>query len=190
MTKELSLESLGISQEDLAERLVNKLAEGLLSSLDYDEDGYEFRGESPFAKKLNVMVKDRINALVEDLGNKHVLPRVTEMVEGLVLTETNRWGEKTGKSVTFTEYLVQRAEAYMVEPVDYNGKDKAGGDYNWKASTTRVGHLVHAHLRYSIETAMKAALADANSQIVTGLEGAVKIALGSVRDKLKVTVAA
>ncbi|MCR5875118.1 hypothetical protein LRS10_13550 [Phenylobacterium sp. J426] len=189
LAQPLTLEVLGLSQEDLANRLVDRLADGLLTDLHYDEDGFEFRGTSPFAKSLNKLVKARLDALVEDLGSKHVLPRVSELVENLVLQETNRWGEPTGKSVTFIEYLVQRAEAYMTEKVNYEGKSKdESGGYSWSGTQTRVAHLIHKHLHYSIETAMKEALANANSAIAKGLLDTVKLKLGEATAALKVAV--
>lgn len=186
----VTLASLGLTEDDLADRLVDKLAEGLLSSLDYDEDGHEFRGVSPFARKLNVMAKARLDALVEDLGNKHVLPRVTELVEGLVLQETNKWGEKTGKSLTFTEYLIERAEAYITEKVDYQGKAKTeSGGFSWSGTQTRVAHMIHQHLHYEIERAMKEALASVTSNVAKGLNETVRLKLNEAAAAMKVTVA-
>jgi hypothetical protein len=54
--------------------------------------------------------------------------------------------------------------------------------------STRITYLVNHHLQYSIETAMKKALANANSSIVQGIEGAVKIALANATAALQVTV--
>lgn len=187
-TEGLTLEALGLTQESLAERLVDKLAEGLLSSMDYDEDGHTFRGESPFANKLNRMVKDRLNSLVDDLGAKHVVPKVEEMVEGMVLQQTNQWGEKTGKPVTFIEYLTQRADHWMREEVNYDGKTKGSDSYSWKKAGTRVEYVIDKHLQYSIETAMKAAISAANQSIIGGLQEAVKIKLAEVAASLKVEV--
>lgn len=189
MTEAISLEALGLSQESLADRLVDKLADGLLSSLEYDEDGYTFRGESPFANKLNKMVRERLNEIVEDLGNKHVLPVVSEMVEGLVLQETNKWGEKVGNPVTFKEYLVQRADVYMTEKVNYEGKtkDQAGG-YSFNGKQTRVSHMIDKHLHYEIERAMKEAMALATGSIARGLHETVRTKINEVCAGLKVEV--
>mgnify|MGYP001609874141 FL=1 len=78
-----------------------------------------------------------------------------------------------------------RAEAYLKEELDHNGKTKAE-DYNWKKSGTRIAYLVHEHLQYSIQTAMKEALTTANSAIVGGIEQAVKIKLAEVAASMKV----
>lgn len=189
MTTELTLESLGLDQNKLAEKLVDRLAQNMLTSIGYDEDGDEWFGTSPFAKKLNSMVTARLDKIVNELADKHVLPRVNEMVEGLVLQQTNQWGEKVGKPVTFIEYLTQRADAWMREEVNYDGKTKGQDSFSWRKSGTRVEYLIDKHLQYSIETAMKAALSEANKSIIGGLEQAVRIKLGEVAEKLKVNVA-
>ncbi len=186
---ELTLEALGLTEEKLADRLVEKLADHMLSSLQYDEDGGEWNGESRFAKRLSDQVAARLNKIVDDLGEKHVLPRVTAMVEDLCLQETNKWGEKVGKPVTFTEYLVQRADFWLREEVDYSGKTKAEvGGYSFSKSGTRVSYMINQHLQHSISTAMKKALEEANKSIIGGLEEAVKIKLGQIAVQLKTEI--
>lgn len=113
---------------------------------------------------------------------------MNDIVENMVLTETNRWGEKTGKSVTFKEYLVQRAEAYMQEEVNYEGKPRGTDSFSWSARSTRVAYMIHKHLHYEIEAAMKTALANVNSAVTKGLHEATKIAINEVTSKLKVDV--
>lgn len=185
---ELSLENLGLTQEDLATKLVDRIAENLLTGLKYDEDGGEWRSDSPFAKKLDKLIKDRLDTIVNDMANKHVLPVVTSLVENLVLQATNKWGENRGAPVTFKEYLVQRAEAWMTEQVDYQGKAKGTDGYRGNARGTRVSFMIHQHLDYEIQTAMKAAFATSNASIAKGLHEAVRIALNEVLTKLTVEV--
>lgn len=189
MANELTLESIGLDQDKLAEKLVDRLAQNMLTSIGYDEDGDEWFGTSPFASKLNSMVKARLDQIVTELADKHVLPRINEMVESLVLQQTNQWGEKVGKPITFIEYLTQRADAYMQEEVSYEGKTKAeSGSYSWSKRSTRVAYMIDRHLHYSIESAMKAALQNLNSSVAQGLEEATKTAIREVTGKLKVNV--
>lgn len=188
-TNELTLEALGLDQDKLAEKLVDRLAQNMLTSIGYDENGDDWFGTSPFASKLNNMVKARLDQIINELADKHVLPRVNEMVEGLVLQQTNQWGEKVGKPVTFIEYLTQRADAYMQEEVNLDGKTKAeSGSYSWSKRSTRVAYMIDRHLHYSIESAMKAALANVNSSVAAGLEEATKTAIREVTGKLTVKV--
>lgn len=188
-TAELTLESLGLDQDSLATKLVDRLAQNMLTSIGYDADGDEWFGTSPFARKLNDMVKARLDSVVNDLADKHVLPRVEAMVEGLVLQQTNQWGEKVGSPVTFIEYLTHRADVWMREEVNYDGKTKGeNGGFSWTKKGTRVAYLIDRHLQYNIENAMKAALCEANKSIVAGINEAVKIKLGQIAVQLKTEI--
>lgn len=187
-TQELTLESLGIDENVLIGRLVDRLAENVLTSLHYDEDGGEWRGSNPFANKLTSMVTNRLNQVVEELAGKHVLPRVSEMVESLVLQKTNQWGEKVGQPITFIEYMTQRADAFMREEVNYDGKTKGQDSYSWRKAGTRVEYLIDKHLQYNIEKAMVAAVSDANKSLIEGLKEAVNIKLGQIAVQLKTEV--
>lgn len=187
---QITLEALGLTKEDISERVIASIVERMLYDVDAcDEEGNPVQSRSQFQDQLKDRVKQQITASIDEIAAKHVLPNVSIYLENLCLQETNRWGEKQGKSVTFIEYLIGAAERFMSEEVDYEGKPKGdSSSYNWKKSSTRVAHLVHKHLQYSIETAMKGALADANSAIVGGLEHAVKIKLAEVQANLKVAV--
>lgn len=187
----LTLEALGLTQEEIEDRVVNRIVEHALRGVAADEDGEEVSVPTPFARRLDDLVKGAIDARVSAIAEAHVLPKVTAMVENIVLQETTSWGEKRGAPMSFIEYLVKRAEHYLTEPVDYNGKSKeeSRDSYNWSKSQTRIAALVHGHLHYSIETAMKKAVADANAAIVGGLAETVKVKLEEVAKKLKVTVA-
>jgi hypothetical protein len=111
------------------------------------------------------------------------------MIDNLVLQKTNSWGEKVGKSVTFVEYLIEQAHGYMTEKVDSSGKTKEeSGGYSFSGTQTRVAHMIHRHLHFNIETAMKEALATANGSIIKGLEETVKLKLAEILAVLKVTV--
>lgn len=186
----ITLESLGLTQEELADRVVTKLAESIKTGVSYDEDGEEYFSDSNFMRTLNQKVQDMLNAKIDEIGEKHVLPKVTAMVENLVLQETNKWGEKRGEPVTFVEYMVGRAEAYMNEPVNYDGKTKEqSGSYSFSPTQTRITHLIEGHLHYSISTAMKTALNDATTNIAKGINETVRLKLNEAIQGFKVTTA-
>ena len=185
------LESLGITREVLEEKLLDRLVEQFTEKVEWDREEGDFTTRSPFSKKLVEKVRGQIDASIAALAEKHVLPNVHSYIENLTLTETNTWGEKKGKPVTFIEYLVERINAYILEDVDYQGNSQAQArsrGNSWTKATTRITHLVSAHLRYNIEQAVKLALATANSTIVIGLEEAVKIKLAEVAASLQVLV--
>lgn len=184
----IDFESLGITKDDLQERIVEAAVDRLMTDRTEDEDGRSYINKSALKRELEKSIVAHVNEQIGHLATEHVLPRVTEIVDGLTLQETNKWGEARGQKLTFIEYLVQRADAYMREEVDFEGRPKGSDAYNWKASGTRITYLVNKHLHYSIESAMKQALSHANHSITQGLEGAVKIALANATAALKVQV--
>lgn len=186
---EISLETLGIDQEELTNRLVDRLCDRLVSVIGVDEDGDEWCQESPIGERLRKETQRIVDEKVAALANEHVLPKIHEYVDNICLQETNKWGEAKGEKLTFIEYLTRKAEAYLVEDVDYQGKTKnESGSYTWKAHTTRIASLVHKHLQFSIERAMKEAVGAANSQIAGGIQQAVGLALQEICAKIKVDV--
>ncbi len=185
------LESLGITKEELQQRVIDRAVERIFETTGIDEDGDDFIETSPFAGRLEKAVKAAIDDRVAEIAEKHVLPITGDLVENIVLQATNKWGEKTGQPVTFREYMIARAENYLTEQVDYQGKTKGeAGGFSWNASQTRITHLVHQHFQYSIHTAMTEAVKSANDKIAEGIQEAVKVKLGEITQKLKVEVKA
>jgi hypothetical protein len=186
------LESLGITKEQIIERVIEACADRIMTDCGLtDEDGNprSCQENSPLAIKLKAIVKERIDAGLAQVVDKHILPNVTQYIENVTLQETNKWGEKRGSLVTFIEYLTGRAEAYLTEKVDYQGKSQGESQgYSWIGSQTRITHMVHEDLHYSIATAMKKALEIANSAIATGIEETVRIKLQEVCKSLQVKV--
>lgn len=172
----MNLEELGFTKEELQNRVVDQICDQLLTSKSFDEDGDETEMQSTLHRKLNEIIKKRVDEKIEELGAKHVLPRVSEMVENITIQKTNGWGEAKEAPISFIEYLIRRAEAYMVEKVDHNGRGKGEGDsYNWSGSNTRVAYLFEKHLQYNIEEAMKKSLSEINSTIAKGLYEACRL---------------
>lgn len=171
MTQE-DLQRLGLSVEDIATRVVDRLVE-------------QFTDESTttgidFVPRVEKAIKAKIDERIEAALQAHVLPKITAMVDDLCLQETNKWGEAKKEPVTFVEYLVGRVDAYIREPVNYAGKAEREDRYNWTANTTRIAYMIHEHLQYNVSQAMKQALGDANASVRKGLEEAVKIALSNI----------
>lgn len=184
----IDLQALGITKEELQERVIERAVQRVFESKHYDEDG-DYVADSPFAKKLQTAVKSAIDKKVAEIAEKHVLPMVGQMVENLTLQQTNGWGEKTGKSITFIEYLVQRADAYLREDVNFEGKGKTEANgYSWNKAQTRLTHLVHQHLHFAIESSMKDAVTKINAAIAPALADTVKTKLSEITKGLQVAI--
>ena len=185
----LNLETLGFTKEELQERVVERICEQLLSGVGYDPDSdMEFTTASQFHRELDERIKARIDETINAIADREVLPNVAAYIENLTLQETNQWGESKGKSVTFVEYLVQRAQAYMQEQVDWHGKPKGTDGYSWTGKQTRITHLIHEHLHHSIETAMKDSMRIATGEIARGLHETTRQKLNEIAAGLNVQV--
>jgi hypothetical protein len=191
MTSAISFEALGLTKEDLQERVIERIVEKSLLTLSFADPESDDTVQVPsvLSKQIDKRIKEHIEATINALAEKHILPNVSQYIENLTLQKTTEWGEKVGKPMTFLEYMIQRAEAHIQEPVDRSGQTKEQAGYNWSKSTTRIAFLVNSHLQYNIETAMKQALTTANAAIVGGIEQAVKIKLDEVAKSMKVNVA-
>ena len=182
--KEQKMETLelGISQEELREQIINRAAERLVEHFVHEDDA---------RAAMDSIVRDATKAVVEQVASETVEPLVQGQIEEIALQRTNQWGEAQGEAVTFTEYLVQRAERYMVEPVNYKGETKAearGMGWNHRDTQARLAYMIDKHLQYSIKTAVEDALKNLNTALGQSLANTVKIHLRQVLDKLKVEV--
>ena len=178
---------LGITPEEMRELILERAADKIAAQAlgdDYDGD-IEARAE----RKIREALEAATAVAVDKAIAAHVDPFISGELEKIVFQRTNEWGEKKGEPQSFREYIIARADAYLAEPVSYDGKTRAeAGGFSWNKSTTRVAFMLDKHLQYHIESAMKAALADANSKIAGGLLEAVKHALAEASTKLKVAV--
>lgn len=176
----MNIEALGITAEELREQIVERAATKLTAEV---LDGYMDDVVSPIQRAVTEHQQAAIDKAVAEI----VTPYFQQEVEKLVFEETNRWGEKVGKKMTFREMVIQRAEAYITEPVSHDGKTKAEDSYNWRPNTTRIAYTIDKHLQYHISTVMKDALTAANAKIAEGIEGAVRIQLKQLVEGLKVS---
>ena len=178
---------LGITPEEMRQLIIERAADKIAAQAlgeDYGDD-IEARAERKIREALESATATAVNKAIA----AHVDPFISGELEKIVFQRTNEWGEKKAEPQTFREYIIARADAYLIEPVSYDGKSRSeAGGFSWAKSTTRVAFMVDKHLQFHIESAMKAALADANSKIAGGLNEAVKHALAEASAKLKVAV--
>jgi hypothetical protein len=189
---EFTLESLGFTKKALQEKIIERAVEQLLHGVTYDEDGEEERVESKLWNELNVLIKQHIEETVRALAEKSILPKISEHIENITIQETNSYGEKKGKKLTLIEFLVEKAEVYMLEPVDSDGRSEGEcrrkGNSWYTSRQSRISFLVDKNLHDSIETAMKQSLSIANSALATGISGAVKSELENIVRSIQLSV--
>jgi hypothetical protein len=186
----LTIEELGLTHEKLQERVIEAMADRLLrGTLKCEDEGEEYYAPDAMQKQLRDLMQQRVRDAIERTAAEHVLPRVDEMLANICMQQTNEWGEKTGKAMTFTEFLVAKAEAYMQDKVDHSGKSKSeAGGWSWDGKQTRLTFAVHQHLQYAVERAMKQIIGDGNKQLTKALEETCRLQLNAISEKLRVNV--
>lgn len=183
-----AIKALGLDPTALQEMIVSRAVEQLLQEEGFDEDGELTERPSDLSSRISRHVKDRIDAKVNELAENHLLPKIDAHIDSLVLQQTNQWGEAKGAPMTVTEYLVARAEAYIVEPVDLNGKSRSEDVYNWRSHSTRIAHAINKHLQFEIDRAMQQALKEANTTMAKGLHEACRAAINEAAQKFAIVV--
>ena len=188
---ELTCEQLGITKDDIADRVAANIADAMMQSyIGADEDGNAHFGESKFASRVKSRVEEIVGDAVKAVADKHVPPNVEQFLAEFRIPQTTRYGEPTRPPLTFIEYITECAEQYMREPVDREGRsqDEARGSWYGDRARTRAAHMVHKYLHHQIESAMKDALKTANEKIVGGIEAAVKESLAQIQAKIAAKV--
>ena len=191
-----TLEALGVSAEDLAERIIDQAVHALLYSTGFNpETEEEVTYENKFKKAIEAKIQQTVDLKIAAIASEHILPRVGEMIEKADMRKTNRYGEPQTPSMTFKEYIAHRAESYMTEDVDYFGASKADleanneSTYNWRSSGPRLSVLMKLYIKDSMEKAAKTAVTDVNAVIAKNIEKAAKDAIASTLANLKVSIA-
>lgn len=183
----MNLKELGIEPSELVEKIVEKAVERLLEGYT-DEDTGDWVAPG-IEKRITKQIEEITNARVSEFANEHIKPRIADTIEKITFQKTNEWGDKKSEALTFREYLIQRAEKWMVEEVDFDGKSREENTWgSWKKAGTRVAFMIDKHLQYHIENSVKTALLNANQKIATGLADAVKIKLHEAANEIKVSV--
>ncbi len=188
-----TLEVLGLDREELGNRIVDQAVAALLSASGFDpETEEEVRYESRFKKEIEKRIQKAVDEKIAALADAHLVPKVGAMIEGVNMRRTNSYGEPKGDPMTFIEYIASRAEAYMSEDVNFNGKSKAedGDNYNWKSSGPRLTVMMRAYIKDTLEKHAKAAITDVNAVIAKNIEKAAVEAISSASKALKVSVSA
>lgn len=185
------LAALGITRPELEDKLIQRLAELAFREVDFDSP-FNFNEDEPpstpdeirasaFRSRLLAAVKGRVDAAIDRIATEQVAPKVEQLVANLTIQRTNQFGEAKGEPSTFIEYLTSRADRWLLEEVDTNGRSQAecrSSGYSWQGKgTPRIVSLVDKHLQFSIQVMTDRALKDINSTIAGGLATAVKIAL-------------
>ncbi len=174
MDEAKTLELLGLTKEQLQERVIDGMVDQLCDRLEPDID-----------IDIGGAVRKAIDTKVDAVAAEHVIPNVGKLIDAATLQQTNEWGEKKGESMTFIEYIAARANEYLQQPVDFEG-DATRNCRN--KNHTRIVYLVNKQIRRTIEDATKGALKGINKAFVDGVTKTIKLQLTEAASKLEMAV--
>ncbi len=186
-----TLEALGVSPEELGNRIVDQAVSTLLYSSGFNPDTEEETSyESRFKREIEKRIQQAVDQKIAALAEQHLIPRVGEMIEQADMRRTNNYGEPTSPPMTFKEYIASRAEAYMSEDVNFYGKSKAeeGDSYNWRKCGPRLMVLMQIYIRDTLEKHAKEAVTDVNKVIAKNIQKAATQAITAAAGDLTVKI--
>lgn len=190
--QQLDLSAIGLNQKALEDRIVNgavdKIVSSLLEDVYTDDDGEPVAQQSAFDRKLRERVDSEIARIIDGIAAATITPKIEALIEGLSFQKTNGYGEPKAPPQTWREMLVEKAEGWLVEPVNSTGKTRKEDSYSFSPAMTRIAFMINQHLDYRIRDAMTAALKDANGKIAKGIVDSVQLALNGVLAKFKVEI--
>src|SRR3990170_2820035 len=95
-----TLENIGLTQDEIQKRVVNAITAQCMTAVfrGYGPDGEPCDEESPnaLAKLIHIRIQKLVDAKLDSLFAKYILPAINTYVDNLCLQETTKWGQKKG----------------------------------------------------------------------------------------------
>ena len=158
MAESIALKTLGLDKQELQDRLIDALCERVMT------------GER-LPTKLRGAIWKAIDEKIDALMDSHVAPAIEEMLAGLLVQETNTFGEPIGTGNTLREHITARAEKWLKTPVDrYGSQRDYAGDGTKPRGVFLVDNAIAQHLAGVVAELGTAIAASAT----TSIEAAVK----------------
>lgn len=182
---DITLSQLGISPENLETKLLEILAQDFWEKSfagSVDDEGRYHRLENFVLSKLEKQTKETIDTAIEKLASETLGPAIETFIQNYKVQQTNSYGEKKGEAKTFTEYLMDRATNYCMQPVKYNGEP--ADSYGAKNDQTRITYLINKHLQSEIEKLVQKHIHEANKLFAKGLNETVRMMINETFAKL------
>ncbi len=110
----INLEDLGLTHEELQEKVIEGAVNALLDRTVRTFDPEEGEDEHQVPTLFKRAIEEQIGRRVDSIGAT-LEPKVNEIIKAMVFQRTTGWGEAQGKPFTFTEYMVDKHLHYEIE---------------------------------------------------------------------------
>lgn len=188
----IDFEALGLTKDEVQERLIETLADRMLKAKGWDDDGDEISLPSSLKTQLEALITKRMDLAVQSAFDRVVPSTIDQFVAEYKIQQTNQYGEKQGPALSFVEFITQRVTGYLAEPIDHSGvserEAKAKGN-SWygerNGKQNRVTYMINERLATAINQGIEAAFKDTKSLLAGGIEKAVLAHLQQFGETLK-----
>ena len=181
---EITLEQLGLSKEEITDRAVEECIRQLLRRTIADEDGEPIHIASEFTQEIEKRVSDRLDKAFDKLVSTTLLGNAEEYLRAFEFQPTDNYGREKGEKVGLMEYLVKRCDLYMTERVDYFGKDKSQGDYNWRGKQPRIVWVIDKIIESRLEGEIKRSITKIKETLGKGLSEMLQESLSAYVERI------
>ncbi len=199
MPLDLTCEDFGLTQEEMLNRLLGRMADKLLGMdsegmmlpedcSEMDEEEYRYVKRNTLEKKLQTMMQVRVDQQVAKIAEEHVLPHIDKLIDGLKFQKTNSWGEPKSPPETVREYITRIANDYLSAEVDNYGKTKAQGDYNWRKHNTMLVWAIEKHVKWHLDSATEQATKDIQGTFADQVSKLVNEVIRNMKVTMSTTV--
>lgn len=191
---EFTLESIGLNKEVLQEKVIEAACKKLLVETEWDdEECGSYPIDSEFKKKIENKIAIQFDDTITAIAEKHVYPRINELIETTIIQRTNEYGEKKGQPVTLIEMLCSRAEGSMMELVDDYGRTQQEcrlQDRSWypKDAKPRIIRMVDEYLKNAIRNAMEESFKGLGTTVAKALEETARAQLKDMGERFKLVM--
>lgn len=168
---------LGISREDLLDKIVENVSENLLGD------------EERIGVNVSRVIHERVDKSVMKALADAVPKRVDDILEralGVQYTPINNWGEPVGAPQTIREVMLNQARSYMEQPVNINGAPINPGAYSSTPTMSRLQWHVAQAVKDAMNKEMRGVLEQMKADYSQKLREAVGTAMAKfIHDSMK-----
>lgn len=170
----ISIEDLGITQEELQARVVDQLCHEITGRYD-DESEYSYFSENSIKAKMREYLKEIVDKKIREVVDEKVLANFEKYLQELIIKPASRWGEKEGSPVSIEDYIEKTISLTLAEEVDDQGRERDSSSYSYYSSTRpRLKYLIERKISAEIKASFDSVLVDVKASLQSHIEEMVK----------------
>lgn len=178
----IPFEALGISRDELINKIVDAAVEDLLSSVSTDDEGNSYKMSSRLREDFNTELTKRISSTVSGLVDSLVTP---EYIRTTTFPRYSKYGEKKGDPLTFKEFVEQCVNKILDSRIDDSGKILEPGSYGYDRGKHFMSGLVEKTIERELREAIQKGLINIQQEVTNALKAAATEIITKITASIK-----